>query len=591
MNHYSRRDFIKNSALGVGGSLLFGSAVISAGIDSNTNLEQTQEKLTIPASFQHSVASGDPQQDAIILWTRVTPELSNKADQFTLLVPVVWEVALDENFDQIIRRGRTKTSFQRDFTVKIDAVGLRAGTQYYYRFITASAVSPVGKAKTLPESGVEQVKFAVMSCSNYPAGYFNAYAEAAKMQDLDAFIHLGDYIYEYEAGGFATENADAIGRGFLENNSGETLNLLDYRRRYGQYRTDAGLQALHASTACICVWDDHEVANDTWIGGAENHNEGEGDFESRKQMALRAYFEWMPIRPPVNNNREIIYRQFNFGNLVSLFMLDTRIVGRDQQLNFANYLSADGSFNSEQFIVDVTDANRTLLGAEQLGWLQASMLGSNATWQVFGQQVLMGRMTIPVELLFGLGNPSADTLSIFAELAQIKGRILAGDPTVTDQERQRVETVLPYNLDAWDGYAFEREVLFSTAAQADKNLVVLAGDTHNGWANNLRDLSGNPVGVEFATAGVTSPGLESFLSLPAGTETLAEQALETLIDDLQYHNISDRGFMVVTFTPEKTLSEWFYVNNILSTDYQLLENRTQTLQVKPGATGRVIESI
>ena len=580
MGKFTRRDFLQASAIGVA----LAPAVVSTDIAEAYSFGKDDFRKKRPSVFKHGIASGDPLTDSVILWTRVTPHLSRKAPRLTrfLRILVGWEVATDEKFKHVIRRGRTFVTKKTDFTLKVDVKGLKAGKTYYYRFRTRGEKSPVGQTKTLPSYDVNKVKLAVMSCSNYPAGYFNVYTDAAKRNDLDAVVHLGDYIYEYGSGGYATENAAQIGRDFEPNNDTELFKLKDYRRRYAQYRTDAGLQSLHANVPWICVWDDHEVTNDTWKEGAENHNEGEGDFFKRKAKALRAYFEWMPIRPVIEGNNEIAYRQFQFGDLINLMMLDTRIVGRDEQLDYADYINSDGSFNAAQFTSDLTNPSRTLLGAEQLQWLQGALATSSAKWQVLGQQVLIGRMNLPAEILLGLGQPGADITGTIGTLAQIKARILAGDPTVTAEERARVETVLPYNLDAWDGYFVERETILGTSSALGKNLVVIAGDTHNAWANNLTDLSGNSVGVEFATSSVTSPGLEAFLQLPEQAWPATEQALQLLIDGLVYNNVGDRGYMLVTFTHDKADAEWVFIDNILSTDYNVKAGRAKSLSVKAG---------
>ena len=592
MSEVSRRSFLRNFSTGLSGALVFGTAAQSSGIEPGLDTEKAAglgDKFS-PTEFQHGVASGDPLQDRLIIWTRLTIKRRARWLTHRYGVPVAWEVSRDPNFKRLVRRGVTLARRNRDYTVKVDLVGLKPGTKYYYRFKSLGSRSPVGTGKTLPGNGVSRVKLAVMSCSNFPAGYFNVYKDASQIPDLDAVCHLGDYIYEYGPGGYATENADTIGRGFEEGNDLELLRLRDYRKRYAQYRTDEGCQALHASAPFICVWDDHEIANDAWREGAENHNEGEGSFEARKLAAIRAYYEWMPIRPPAGEfASEEIYRRFDFGDLVSLHMLDTRVIGRDQQLNYADYFNLDGSFDTARFTADVTASDRTILGTEQLAWLQAGLVTSSATWQVLGQQVLLGRMNIPAELLPSLANPSPEILATLAELATIKGRILAGDPSVTDAERARVETVTPYNLDAWDGYFFEREILLGTAQAANKNLVAISGDTHNAWANNLTDLAGNPVGVEFATSSVTSPGLEDVLGIPSLLAGDAAFAIETLIDGLYYANIADRGYMTVTFTPAEAVADWTYVDNIQSTDYSTIDSRSRRLKTRAGMAGRFIE--
>jgi alkaline phosphatase D len=490
------------------------------------------------------------------------------------------------------------TNAERDYTVKVDAIGLESGSRYFYRFMTGDKTSTVGMTKTLPEGAVDSVKLAVMSCANFPAGYFNVYELAAQRDDLDAMLHLGDYIYEYGRGGYASEHAAELGREVLP--AGELLSLSDYRTRYGQYRGDASLQKLHAKLPFITVWDDHEVANDTWKDGAENHNQGEGDFDARKQAALQAYFEWLPIRPWREGNHEEIYRSFSFGDLLDLHMLDTRVLARDKQLDYGNYLDpATGAFNDQQFLADVTDTQRTLLGQTQLLWLQGKLLQSSAKWQLLGQQILMGRMMLPAAI--ATQQLSIPQFAELAALAQLAARAQAGDPTLTqaeltylaaNQAKLTPEVLallqlpsIPYNLDAWDGYAYEREVVLATARASGKNLVVIAGDTHNAWANDLKDKDGNMVGVEFATSSVSSPGLEYYLNLPPEQIPATEAAVVGLVDDLKYANLLNRGYMTLTFSSEEVVSEWFYVDSILSKDFTEAEERraiARSLDGKPG---------
>jgi alkaline phosphatase D len=535
--------------------------------------------------FTHGVASGDPLQDSVILWTRAVPERGSK-------VKVGWEIATDAEFSSVVRSGTAETTEAHDFTIKVDAQGLIPGQRYYYRFRSSGATSPVGAATTLPEGSVGQVRLAVVSCSNYPAGYFHVYREVANQADLDAVVHLGDYIYEYSSDpdSYASEDARALGRTFPENNNRELLTLADYRRRYAIYREDPDLQLAHQRLPFIAVWDDHEVANDTWRNGAENHDDSEGDFEQRKLAALQAFFEWMPIRPVIEGNDEAIYRSFRFGDLVDLHMLDTRVIGRDQQLDYLNYLSEAG-LNVDQFTADVTDPNRTLLGAEQRLWLQNKLATSSGRWQVLGQQVLMGRMDLPAELLLAIATETFDDLpATLQELATLKGMQLQGMP-LTEEQEARIGTAAPYNLDAWDGYQAEREVVLGMARQLDKNLVVLAGDTHNAWANNLKDMNGNQVGVEFATASVSSPGLEDYLGLPDAMIADAEQGIGLLVDGLDYLNINQRGYMVVTFTQEEARANWYFVDTVKSREYTVDNSRSAARKTLPGAGHRKVVEI
>jgi alkaline phosphatase D len=357
----ARRQFVRS--ITVGALAVSAAGLTGCGSDSDA----------IPVSFLHGVASGDPLSDRVILWTRLTVAST------TAEIPVEWELSGEATFDSIVAKGVAATGSDRDFTVKVDATGLTPGTQYFYRFRAYSDLSPVGKTRTLPGAGVAQVKLAVFSCSNYPAGYFNAYAEAAKRSDFDAALHLGDYIDEYAATGYASANAAALGRVSLP--ATEIISLADYRVRYAQYRTDPDLQALHAAAPMIAVWDDHEIANDTYITGAENHQPAtEGDFAVRKAAALQAYHEWMPTRVA---QADTIYRSFDFGNLLSLHMLDTRIVGREKQLDYANFFKTTG-FDGSGFTAAVGSPTRQLLGSAQVSWLQQKMTTSTATWQVLG---------------------------------------------------------------------------------------------------------------------------------------------------------------------------------------------------------------
>ncbi|WP_298452264.1 alkaline phosphatase D family protein [uncultured Marinobacter sp.] len=580
MTKLTRRDFLKASAMGMG------AVVVSTGL-AGCVFDSDDKRTT---DFTHGVASGDPLANGVVLWTRVVPDRD-----FEKPVSVAWEVATDPGFEQLVHSGTADAKNAHDFTVKVDVRGLAPAQKYYYRFRTADSQSPSGTTLTLPEGAVDSVRLAVVSCANYPAGYFNVYRELSKRDDLDAVLHLGDYIYEYssESGSYAASDAAALGRTFPADNDLELIKLKDYRRRYGIYRGDADLQALHQKVPFIVVWDDHEIANDAWENGAANHNTGEGDYGTRKLEALQAYFEWMPIRPVIEGNDEAIFRTFRFGNLVDLHMLDTRHMGRDRQLDYQDYFTQTG-LDEARFRADVGSTNRTLLGAEQLLWLQASMGYSTATWQVLGQQILMGRMNLPAELLMAIATEQFDGLpQALGELAGLKARHLGlvPGPSLTPTELARINTVAPYNLDAWDGYQYEREVVLGTAKALDRNLVVLAGDTHNAWANNLKDINGDQIGVEFAAPSVSSPGLEEYLELDEDQISGAEQGISLLADDLDYLNINQRGFMIVTFTVEEARSDWYFVDTIKSRDYAIDTARSTSRRVRPGAGNRYVESV
>lgn len=551
----SRRTFIRNFSIGtVAVSTLPLTACGGEGaVDRQIN-------------YAHGVASGDPLSDRVILWTRISA-LGNED------VEVDWTVAEDSAFTKTAATGTVRIGAATDFTVKVDAAGLSANRSYYYRFSCRGVVSPVGRTRTLPVGAVARVRFAVFSCTNYPAGFFNVYNDAAKFDDIDVALHLGDYIYEYAASGYASQDAASLGR--VSQPANEIITLSDYRRRYQQYRTDPDLQALHARLPFITVWDDHELSNDTWTGGAENHDPvTEGLWAARRMMAIQAYHEWMPIRQPDAARPDKIYRSFDFGNLLSLHMLDTRVIGRDKQLAYASYVGADRSFNGAAFAADVTSPTRQLMGAEQTSWLQGQLSKSSATWQILGQQVLMARMNLPAPMVLGtVGYPA-----YFA----IAAKLQAGVALSATEQQQLAATPIPYNLDAWDGYQAARETVLNMGRNLNKNLVVLAGDTHNAWASDLQDANGVAVGVEIGVPAVTSPGFETYF--PSIAPATVASGMEQLIGPLQYAETVSRGFVVLTVTPSETRADYRYVDTIKARSYNAAVGKT--LRTLPGAANR-----
>jgi alkaline phosphatase D len=396
--------------------------------------------------FYHGVASGDPLSDRVIIWTRLTPDTSwiGSAD-------VLWRVATDTGMTNIVQSGSYTTDQSKDYTVKIDVTGLNPNTFYFYEFTHNGFNSLRGRTKTAPVGSVDSLRFAVVSCANYEAGYFNAYKVINARNDVDAIIHLGDYIYEYEHDGYAF---NATSNRIFEPINEITL-LSDYRTRYAVYRLDEDLMRLHQQFPFFNVWDDHESANDAYKDGAENHTEGsEGLWANRENYSRQAYFEWVPIRPQGAGNDSIIYRVIPYGDLVDFIMLDTRIHGRDEQV------SASSSA--------VNDTARTILGDDQFSWLKQNLSGSTKQWKVMGQQV----MVAPLEI-FGT----------------------------------------PVNADQWDGYAADRLELINYVLDSNiTDVVALTGDIHTSWANDVPTSSYNPDGtgsafVEFVTTSVTSPGL------------------------------------------------------------------------------------
>ena len=496
------------------------------------------------AHFTHGIASGDPLADRVILWTRVLPGSGNANP-----VPCAWQVATDDRFETILASGEAVAHAEHDYTVKVDAAGLAPGQSYCYRFMAHGVISPVGCTRTLPVGMVSEFKMAVASCSNYPQGFFHAYRDIAE-SDLDVVLHLGDYLYEYPVGEYVNPVAEeTLGRKVEPEH--EILVLEDYRMRHGLYRTDPDLQAAHAAHPWITVWDDHEMMNDTWRAGAENHDQSEGDFSKRIQAARQAYHEWMPIRTGAGGDQGVIYRAFQIGDLADLIMLDTRLVGRDEQLDYATGIEQAGSV--EAFIKnDLYNPKRQMLGEEQEAWLQQALQRSKtrgATWQVLGQQVLMGKLNIPVI-------PPEELAKL--ELSEY------ARPRV-EQTQQLAPYGLPSNLDAWDGYPVARERLFAMLSAHATNSISLAGDTHNGWAFNLANQKGEAVGVEWGTPGISSPGLENYVPLPP------EQMQALLMGaspELAACDTSQRGWTEVRLTPEAATARWRFVSSVAEPTYQ-----------------------
>jgi alkaline phosphatase D len=561
----SRRQFVIKIA-SVSAVLATGAGLSACGGDGDS------------AEFNFGVSSGDPLMDKVILWTHAKYPGSDAA------VALRYQVANDVAFSQIVSEGDVTATVATGFTAKVDASGLKAGTAYFYRFSQGASHSPVGRTRTLPQTA-DSLKLAVMSCTNFPAGFFNVYAEVAK-SDVEFALHLGDYIYEYAASGYASSAAASLGRVSVPAN--ELLTLADYRARHAQYKSDPDSKNLHALKPMIAIWDDHEIANDAFKDGAENHTPAsEGAWADRKAAALQAYHEWMPIRTGVDKSK--IYRSFNFGNLVSLHMLDTRLIGRDEQIDIADLAGANGAGARTTALAAFSSPTRQLLGTEQMQWLQGQLMASTARWQVLGQQVLMGRMEFPVSVLTALNTSDLSPAAQAAGQKAVSDYLTAKATPAASRTPAQVGLMnttlnpkLGYNLDAWDGYVAARETLLMTAYQLQKRLVVLAGDTHNAWHSDLTllglanpALAGTKVGEEFATSSVSSPGLENYLVTLSPAQI--KGIFEGVVEDLNWMDASQRGFLKMSFTSSEAKGEWFFVNTISNRTYTSALGQTKTM--------------
>lgn len=454
--------------------------------------------------FYHGVASGDPTATSVIIWTRVTPEAPGP-------VSVAWQMAADTLFQDVVAAGNIITDADRDYTVKVDVTGLQPGSWYYYEFTAGNRRSLTGRTKTAPDGMVDQLRFAVVSCSKYRHGYFNVYDKIYRRNDIDGVIHLGDYIYE-EPG-----ESDIVSEEWprVSPPDHELIVLGDYRLRHAVHKLDSDSRKMHQNYPLIAVWDDHESCDNSWRGGADNHDEEEdGPWPDRLAASIQAYYEWMPLRQPDAMDEQRIFRKISYGDLADLYMIDTRIYDRD--------LQAEDPDNFD-------DPDRRLIGPVQMEWLMDNMRSSTATYQVIGQQVVMAPLVIP-------------------------------DYTN--------ETFIPVNNDQWDGYAAERSALYDFILQEDiRNMIVLTGDIHTGWSNDLPydifeydPMSGaGSVGVEFVCNSVTSNSLD--FPFPLG-----ELLLQTLLPYIKYVELYKKGYVILDLDAQRAQGDNYTLNTVTTRD-------------------------
>ena len=507
--------------------------ILKAGLYGSTLLALPSLAAVMNArGFTHGVASGEPDSSSVLLWTRYVSDSETR-----LRV----EIATDTLFTRVVAASEALATPERDFTARTVMTGLAPGRWYFYRFIAPDGrTSQVGRTRTLPVGETSRFGLGLMSCSNLGFGWFNAYAHACERSDLDIIVHVGDYIYEYPQGSYP--DAKAIVPGRVLDPAGELLTVSDYHLRYACYRADPDLQRMHQVYPVVSQWDDHELANDAWRGGAENHQAArEGDWEQRKAAALRAYRDWMPVS-------DDLWKSYQIGNLVTLFKLETRIAGRNEPLDLARFIG--GRRDVEQALVEfrdgpLADPARSILGTEQERWLENGLRASTkqgTRWQVLAQQIIMGEVRVPPGASRWIPADAAEFVRKRAQVAEISAKLQ-----------------LPYNLDSWDGYPAARARLLRAAQRAAANLVVLAGDSHNAWANNL-SIDGKAAGIEFATHSVTSPGFESSLSGIAPSDLAA--ALRKANSGLAFSDTSQRGYTSLQFTPGAVTGRFHFLRTI-----------------------------
>ena len=513
-----RRSFMMTGTLGLGAFAVPGFAQTPA--------------VTDARGFTHSVASGEPASDSMLLWTRYVPVSGDS-------VELRAEIAETPDFTRIVAGGAQITGPWRDFTAKITVAGLAPGRTYHYRFVAPDgSFSPVGRTKTLPEGLAPHFRAAIFSCSNMPFGYFNAYGHAAARDDIDLAIHLGDYFYEYQTGDYPAPRDAVAGR--KPEPAGELIHLADYRIRYASYRSDPDLQKLHQSVPMIVQWDDHESSNDSWEGGAQNHQpDTEGDWNARRAASIQAYREWMPVSDEP-------WKAYDIGTLATLFRTETRLLARTKQPDVAPlFRQADPAAALKAFRDGAwMDPAATMMGSQQENWLAHAMRDSVKTgqrWQVVGFGTILGQTMMPADAASWIA-PNASERSKYYVLNGIAA----------------AKVGLPFNYDNWGGYPAARARFLKGAQGLGANLIVISGDSHNGWAYDLGQ-DGKPAGVEFAGHSVSSPGYES--STGANPKTVAA-TLVAANPELKWCDTSRRGYMAMTLTPERVSNDWVMVDTI-----------------------------
>lgn len=461
---------------------LAGLAALSATIPNGWRVIHRPRYAETP--FTLGVASGDPTATSCVIWTRLAPRpLEPEGGMPGLRVAVDWEVADDEKFANVVAKGRATAGPELSYSVHADVPGLRPDRWYWYRFTSNDAVSPAGRLRTAPATAAETpLRLAVASCQNFPEGYFTAYAHMAR-EEIDLVMHLGDYIYEYAAGSPGVRSHVGM----------EIRTVDDYRRRYAQYKQEAELQAAHARCPWTVVWDDHEVDNNYAGLTGELGMESEEQMRLRRAAAYQAWWEHQPVRVPRAKSWAdlSIMRTLRWGRLAHFHMLDTRQYRSDQACG-------DGYQNVP--CGEWARPERTLLGAPQERWLAKEMETSTARWQVLGNQVMVG----PYDFT-------------------------PGDAT-------RV------SMDQWSGYPAAMSRLTETIANTAPNrTVILTGDIHSSWVNEIRTDFRKPhlpaIAAEFVGTSITSGG--------DGTATIPANAQAALAENPQvkWHNRL-RGYLL-----------------------------------------------
>lgn len=536
----------------------------------NKNDAKAEEFQLSNDVFQHGVASGDPQQNSVVLWTRVTTMKGQET--------VNWEIAKDNDFQEIVERGMAKANQSADHTVKVIPQNLEAGATYYYRFHLNGTYSGIGRTKTLTEGKLDHLGIALASCSNFAWGYFNAYDAIAKDEQVDFVLHTGDYIYEYGTDGWGGDHSVAINR--AHNPAHEIVTLDDYRKRHAQYKADRGSLAMHAAHSLLVCWDDHESANNPWIGGAENHQpETEGEWSVRLAASLQAYYEWMPIRDPKpGRTREEFWRSYVFGDLLTLVTLESRHTARGKQVDYLDYAeSIQSKTDAEAFMRDVIgDPDRKMISEAMEQELETSLSASvkkEQPWRIIGNPCPIARMLVPDVEKLGVDPSRLNS-----------GERTPNVPTAADALFWKGRFNLPFYTDTWDGYPAAREKFYDLCKSVGaSDLLVLTGDSHSFWANKLYDQGGHSMGIEIGTAGISSPG--DFVN--SGWDDETSRKLDKIfvdqLDEVIWTDNMHQGYVRVHLSHEEAKVDFIAMSNILTESYEPKLLRSDVLRHDKGS--------
>jgi alkaline phosphatase D len=548
-NPLRRRTFIQLFARGTLG--LIAANLIAACTPNRAKQQPTAGSAgKLQSVFNHGVASGDPDSSSVVIWTRVTYQgLSANVD---------WVVSADESFSDIESSGSVITDTRQDFTVKAIVKNLVPGQTYFYRFNVGGIQSPTGRTKTMPVGDISEYTVALASCSNFPFGYFNAYDAIANDPQIDLVLHAGDYIYEYAANEWGKDLGERLNR--VHQPSHEIVSLADYRTRHAQYKTDKGSQAMHAAHPFVCCWDDHESANNPWLNGASNHQQKtEGSWEQRRAVSIQAYYEWMPIRDPKDNEaRKDFTRKYRIGNLGDLITLESRHTARAQQINYADYADKiQSQDDARQFMRDVINApDRKMISDTNQQLVKQTFKESiiaSRPWRILGNASPIARMLVPD--IEGLGVTDGESTEQLASDAA-KSLFWKGKYN------------LPFYTDTWDGYPWAREQLYKACKEVGvQDLIFLTGDSHNFWVNQLADAQGAPMGVELGTAGITSPGDFVDAGWKPQIANNLDRSFEDQLDEVVWTDSFHQGFVKLQLGQHTAKASYIAVSTLLSENY------------------------